>query len=86
MGTGIGVLVKTSASYLDPIANAATVLASASSAFSYTSGAPLSVTGSLANPSTGAFGDYVQLQMSVASTASPGTTGSEQLIFSYDES
>lgn len=55
-------------------------------AFTYTSGSPLSVAGSINNPSTGAFGDYVRCQMSAASTASQGTTPTENLTFSYDES
>ena len=72
--------------YIDPVNNAQTQLSGTTDAFTYTSGAPLSVAGSINNPSTGAFGDGVYLQMSVASTASQGTTPSETLTFSYDES
>lgn len=72
--------------YFDPINNAATVLSGTTDAFTYTSGSPLSVTGSINNPSTGRFGSYITLQMAVASTASPGTTPSETLSYTFDES
>lgn len=73
--------------YIDPVNNAQTQVSTlTTSAFTYTSGSPLSVAGSINNPSTGVFGDPVQLQMSVASTATQGTTPSETLTFQYDES
>lgn len=84
-GTGVGLNAKTSASYTNPATQGTTALSGTASAFSYTSGSPLSVTGSTATAG-GVFGDYVQLQMSVTTTASPGTTTSETLTFAYDES
>jgi hypothetical protein len=39
----------------------------------YTSGSPLSVSGSISNPTTGDFGEFVQLQMSIAPGFSSGT-------------
>jgi hypothetical protein len=73
--------------YIDPINNAQTqVTTGMSNAFGYTSGSALAVAGSINNPSTGVIGDPIQLQMSVASTAAQGTTPSETLTFSYDES
>lgn len=72
--------------YVDPTAFLVTQLTGASDAFGYTSGSALTVAGSIDNPSTGAFGDHMQLQVSVASTASPGTSPNETLTFSYDES
>jgi len=73
--------------YVDPVNLAQTQLTGlTTSAFTYTSGSPLSVSGSISNPSTGVFGDPVQLQMAVASTATQGTTPSETLTFAYDES
>jgi hypothetical protein len=75
--------------YIDPINNAATQLQSfgtGGDAFTFTSGSALAVNGSLANPTTGAFGGGVYLQMSVASTATQGTTSSETITFQYDES
>jgi hypothetical protein len=85
-GTGVALNVKTTATYTDPSAQGTTALTSTTSAFTYNSGAALSVTGSINNPSTGAFGDYIVMQMAVSSTAGPGTTPSETLTFSYDES
>jgi hypothetical protein len=84
LGTGVDLLVRTSATYLDPAAQGTTLLSSTTTIFGYTSGSPLAVTGS--STTTGAFGDYVQMQMSVASTATQGTTPSETVTFSYDES
>lgn len=86
LGTGMDLLCKTvaSASYVDPVANASTLVTGQSSAFTYTSGSPLAVTGSTS--ATGEFGDYVGTQFSVASTAGQGTSGSEVITFSYDES
>jgi hypothetical protein len=84
LGTGVGLVVKTSATYVDPIAQGTTQLGSTTDVFTYTSGSPLAVTGS--STGTGAFGDYVVMQMSVASTATQGTTPSETITFSYDES
>lgn len=54
-----------------------------SDAFGYTSGSPLSVTGSTS--STGAFGSMVVYQIEVASTASSGATSSETFTWKYDD-
>lgn len=54
-------------------------------AFTYTSGSPLSLTGTISNPTTGEFGDHIVYQLAVASTASPGVTGSETLTWRWDE-
>lgn len=54
-------------------------------AFTLTSGSPMSLGGSLSNPSTGQFGDFVVYQISVADTASPGATATETLTFQWDE-
>lgn len=86
LGTGVDVQIKTSATYVDPVANGTAQMTGGASVFTYTSGSPLSVTGSINNPSTGAFGHYICTQMTVADTASPGTTPSETITFSYDES
>lgn len=85
-GTGTGLRVKTEASYTDPIANDTAQFAGTTDAFASTSGSPLSVTGSITNPTTGAFGDYIKLQFTVTTTASQGTTPGETLTFQYDES
>ena len=56
-----------------------------SDAFSYTSGSPLSVTGSISNPSTGDFGNFVVYQTEVGTTAGPGATATETFTWKYDE-
>jgi hypothetical protein len=63
-------------------------ITTSASVFGYTSGSALTVSCSesgnvinAANETT----NYVVLQMNVSSTASPGTTASETLTFSYDE-
>lgn len=58
---------------------------SPSDVFAFTSGSPKSLIGSITNPSTGVFGDFMVYQIIVASTASPGTTGSETFTWRYDE-
>jgi hypothetical protein len=52
-------------------------------AFTYTVGAPLSVTGS--TTTTEDFGNYVAYQITVASTASPGVVTAETVTWKYDE-
>lgn len=53
-------------------------------AFSYTSGSPLSLTGSISSAGVGTV-QLVQLQMAVDSTAANGTTGSETYYWRWDE-
>lgn len=55
----------------------------ASDAFAYTSGSPLSVTGSTSG--TGEFGDRVVYQFEVISTASAGDLADETFTWQYDE-
>jgi hypothetical protein len=86
LGTGVGLVAKTTASYIDPLANGTSQVGSMSDAFGYTSGSALAVTGSITTETSQAFGNYVHLQMTVGTSASPGTTPSETLTFSYDES
>lgn len=85
LGAGLDILAKTSAAYVDPTTQLQTALAGMTSAFTYTSGAPLSVTGTLTGPSTGVFGDFIVLQAKVDPTAGPGTSGSETLTVVFDE-
>jgi hypothetical protein len=54
-------------------------------AFSFNSGAPKALTGSISNPSTGDLGQLMVQQLVVGSTAAPGTTPSETFTFKYDE-
>jgi hypothetical protein len=95
MGTGVGVNVNTASGYVQATGTAGTTgiqlttgnhadLAGApTNAFAYTSGSPLSVTGSTTG--TGDFGHFVVYQVTVASTAGPGATSTETFTWSYDE-
>jgi hypothetical protein len=95
MGTGVGVNVNTASAYVQATGTAGTTgiqlttgnyaeLAGApSNAFAYTSGSPLSVTGSTTG--TGDFGHFVVYQVTVGTTAEPGATNSETFTWSYDE-
>lgn len=71
--------------YLDPVTQAQTALTGTADAFGYTAGSPLALAGSLSNPSTGAFGDFVQVQLAVSSSASQGPVPTENFTVSYDE-
>jgi hypothetical protein len=54
--------------------------------FTFTSGSPKSLAGSLSNPSTGAFGDYFVTQLVVASTvAVTGAISAEVFTWQWDE-
>jgi hypothetical protein len=53
--------------------------------FGWTDAAPKGITGSLANPNVGDFGDFVVLQMTFDATASLGQTASEVITFKYVE-
>lgn len=55
--------------------------------FQYLSGTPLAMSGSLSNPNTGDFGDFLVFQMSVSSLYTGGTqeTVGETFTMQYDE-
>lgn len=53
--------------------------------FSFTSGSPKSITGSITNPSTGDFGNFFVYQAAVGTTASAGATAQETFTWQYDE-
>lgn len=53
--------------------------------FGLTTGSPKSLTGSIANPSTGDFGNFFVYQLAIASTALPGVTSQELFTWRYDE-
>ena len=53
--------------------------------FTFTSGSPKSLTGSISNPSTGDFGDLWIYQIEVGTTAGPGATAQETFTWKYDE-
>jgi len=97
LGTGVTCRVGTATGYVQATGTAGTTgteltagnysgftLGNAN-AFTYTSGSPLSVTGSISNPSTGQFGDRVVYQIEVADTAAPGATAAETFTWRFDE-
>lgn len=55
------------------------------SVFTFTSGSPKTVSGSIANPSTGDFGNFFVYQLAVGTTAGAGTTPTETFTWQYDE-
>jgi len=97
MGTGITVKMNTASAYVQATGtpgtsgnilntgNHASLAGVTSDAFSFTSGSPKSVTGTISNPSTGDIGHQVVYQIEVASTAGPGPANSEQFTWRYDE-
>lgn len=82
MGTGVKLWAKNVTSYSTPAE--ATSTTGYTDAFTYTSGAALSL-GAGPYSSTGEIGDHVVLMNEVQSTATQGQTPSETLTFSYDE-
>jgi hypothetical protein len=99
LGTGIGLVVATAVAYDQATGTTGTTgdqLTVANygngttdlndepvNAFTYDSGSPLSVTGSIGG--TGEFGDRAVYQFSVADTASAGTKPAETITWQYDE-
>jgi len=72
--------------YLDPTSQQDTALTGWTDNFgTFTSANPLLISGHLAAPNTGAFGDYVRLQLRVGSSATPGVQSAETITFRYDE-
>lgn len=97
LGTGVTFVVNTASGYVQATGttgttgdvlstgNYATLAGAPSNAFAYTSGSPLSVTGSISNPSTGDFGHLVVSQIVVGTSAGAGATSTETVTWSYDE-
>jgi hypothetical protein len=82
LGTGINLWAKATATYTTPIQE--TVNTGYANAFTYTSGAPLSL-GAGPFTGTGEKGDHLQLAAEVTSAAAGGLTPSETLTFEWDE-
>lgn len=94
-GTGVGCNVNTASGYVQATGTAgttgtelttgnyATLAGAPTDAFAYTSGSPLSVSGTTST--TGAFGDRVVYQITVGSTASSGATAQETFTWRYDD-
>ncbi len=82
LGTGISLWARAVASYATPAEGASST--GYTNAFTYTSGAPLSL-GAGPFTSTGEKGDHLVMLAEVASTASGGLTPSETLTLAWDE-
>jgi hypothetical protein len=86
--TGVTISVKTSSSYTQATGTegtTATAMSGGTDASTYTSASPLSVTGTLSNPSTGKISDYVLMQAAVSTSAVAGTVAAETITWRYDE-
>jgi len=88
LGTGVGVTIKNLGNTF--AANYNTAMSGGADLFGYTSGSPLDGDGVNTGPFLPAadntyIGDLLELQMSVASTATPGTRLGETLTLAYDE-
>lgn len=94
-GTGVTCKVNTATGYVQATGTAgttgtqlttgnyATLAGAPTDAFAYTSGSPLSVSGT--TTTTGQFGDRVVYQIEVGTTASSGATASETFTWRYDD-
>ena len=87
-GTGVTCSAKTVASYTQATGTEGTSgnqMTSGSDCFGYTSSAPLSVTGTISNPSTGKISGYVDFQAVLSTSVTSGTITSETISWKYDE-
>lgn len=94
-GTGVTCKVNTATGYVQATGTAgtsgtqlttgnyATLAGAPTDAFAYTSGSPLSVTGT--TTATGQFGDRVVYQIEVGTTAASGATAQETFTWKYDD-
>lgn len=94
-GTGVTCKVNTATGYVQATGTAgtsgtqlttgnyATLAGAPVDAFTYTSGSPLSVTGTTS--ATGQFGNYVVYQIEVGTTAASGATATETFTWRYDD-
>jgi len=83
MGTGVSLFAKAVTTYATPVE--ATSTSGYTDAFTYTRGSALSLGAGPYSTINTEMGDHCVMIMTVVSTASPGTTPSETLTFSYDE-
>lgn len=96
-GTGVTCKMNTASAYVQATGVAGTsgdvlnttnhtsLAGATSDAFSFTSGSPKSVTGTMSNPSTGDLGHQAVYQIEVGTTAGPGATPTETFTWKYDE-
>jgi hypothetical protein len=86
--TGVTVEVAAADSYTEPAGTPGTTGNDASldtNITTYTSGSPLSLTGSISNPDTGKVSQYLELQAVVSTDAVAGALAAETVTFRYDE-
>lgn len=85
--TGVDMYIADHA-YQDPTVQQATAISGWTNNYTgYTSGAPLSLAGSISNPSTGKINtNYALMQMGILSTVAVGVMSSQTITFSYLES
>lgn len=95
LGTGVAANVNTATTYVQATGTAgttgnilnttnySTLAGATASAFTYTSGSPLSVAGS--SSATGDLGDFVVLQTAISTSAVQGATPQETVTFRYDD-
>lgn len=90
MGTGVSLAIKAiaQASYAQASGTqgqTASQMSGGTDAFTYTAGSPLSLTGSISSAGVGTV-QYIVAQAGVASSASIGTSSTENLTVQWDES
>ena len=83
LGTGVGLFARTSSAFSTPAEAVAST--GYTDVFSYKSPSSTLDMGMATVTASGAMGDFLILMMTVASTATQGTTPSETLTWSYDE-
>jgi len=84
-GADAGYRQAVSAIELEDVTNHTGIDAAVVDVATLTSGSPLSITGSINNPSTGAFGDFFVYQLVATSAASPGPMTARTYTWRYDE-
>ena len=86
--TGVTLNAKTVTAYAQATGTEGTTgeeMSGGTNASGYTSGSPLSVGGSIDNPSTGKISDYVEMQAVLSDSAVAGTLAAETITWRYDE-
>lgn len=84
-GANAGYRQATSAVLLNNTNHTGLDVASGTDVTTYTSGSPISLTGTISNPTTGAFGDFWVYQLEATASASPGPMTARTYTWQYDE-
>lgn len=87
--TGVTLYAGTTATYTQATGTQGTTgddsAVATTDAATYTSASPLSVSGSISNPSTGKISDYVVVQADLSTSATAGSLAAETITWRYDE-